>query len=306
MHNMDWNDLRYFLAISRAGTLAGAARSLHVQHSTVGRRLDALESALGATLFTRTPDGFVLSEAGAEVLPLAEEAERSLHAFEQRVVASDSEIEGIVRLTVSEAFSGFIVRRMSELQARHPGLIVEILSANRNFDLARREADLALRSVSTTQADLTCKRIGDAGWSMYGATDYVERFGLPQSPENLAGHRIIGFDETLANTPGGHWLDAHGASANVVLRGNSIISVLNATIVGMGISVLPCFLAEPEPTLRRVTPKVLASREIWLVFHPDVARIARVRKVIDFVAEIVGREAVLLGGETASNLAESY
>jgi DNA-binding transcriptional LysR family regulator len=300
MHSFDWNDLRYFLAIHREGTLAGAARSLRVQHSTVGRRLEVLEKALGASLFMRTPDGFRLSEAGTEIVPLAEEAERALTAVERRVAGTNERIEGVVRLTASEAFSGFLVRRLAELQTRHPGLVVEVLVGNRSLDLSRGEADVALRIAATTQPDLICKRIGDAGWSLYASESYVARRGAPPSATDLAGHDVIGFDETMSGIPGARWLKDHAAGAHVMLRGNSIVSVLNAAIVGMGLAVLPCFLAEAEPTLRRLVPEVLGSREIWLVFHPEVARIARVRRVIDFVTEIVGQEAWMLRGEAGA------
>src|SRR5690349_836561 len=159
MHGYDWNDLRYFLAVCREGTLAGAARNLRVQHSTVGRRLDVLESALGAVLFARTPEGFVLTETGAEILPLAEAAERTLVLVERRARASDERIEGTVRLTASEAFSGFLVRRLAPLREQYPKLVVEILSGNRSFDIARGEADLALRISPTTQMELICKHV---------------------------------------------------------------------------------------------------------------------------------------------------
>ena len=296
MRSLDWNDLRYFLAVSRAGTLAGAARSLKVRHSTVGRRLEALEAALAASLFTRTPDGFVLTEAGAGILPLAEEAERAVLAVERQVGGGDERIEGVVRLTASEAFSGFLVRKLGELHERHPGLMVEILSGNRSLDLARGEADLALRIGVTSQPDLICKRIGDAGWSVYAAQSYIARRGVPASLDDLSGCQVIGFDETMANVPGALWLAGHAGKAEVVLRGNSIVSVLNAAIIGMGLAVLPCFLADAESSLRRLTPAVVGTREIWLVFHPDVAKIARVRTVIDFVTEAIGREAVTLRG----------
>jgi DNA-binding transcriptional LysR family regulator len=296
MHSFDWNDLRYFLAIHREGSLAAAARSLRVQHSTVGRRLEMLEAALGAGLFARTPDGFVPTEAGREILPLAEEAERALAGIARRVAGRDDRLEGVVRLTASEAFSGFLVRRLADLHARYPGLVVEVLVGNRSLDLSRGEADVALRIAATSQPELICKRIGDAGWSLYASDSYVARRGAPDLATDLAGHDIIGFDESLSQVPGARWLKDNAAGAHVMLRGNSIVSVLNAAIVGMGLAVLPCFLAEAEPTLRRLAPEVLGSREIWLVFHPDVARIARVRRVIDFVTEIIGAEAEVLRG----------
>ena len=114
MHKFDWNDLRYFLAVSRAGSLAGAARNLGVRHTTVGRRIEALEAALSASLFTRTPEGFALTEAGSAITPLAEEAERAADAVERRVAGEDERIDGLVRVTTSEAFTGFLVRRLTE------------------------------------------------------------------------------------------------------------------------------------------------------------------------------------------------
>ena len=243
MHSFDWNDLRYFLAVCRAGTLAGAARDLRVRHSTVGRRLEALEQALGVSLFTRTPDGFVLTEAGAGIRPLAEEAERAAVAIERQVAGGDQRIEGAVRLTTSEAFSGFLVRRLAALHERHPDLMVEVLAGNRFFDLTRGEADLALRIAATTQPDLICKRIGSAGWSVYAAAGYLARRGMPASLDDLSGHDVIGFDEIHGPGAGALWLADHAGGAEVVMRGNSIVAVLNAAIVGMGIAILPCFLA---------------------------------------------------------------
>lgn len=296
-HSFDWNDLRYFLAVQRERTLAGAARRLRVQHSTVGRRLEVLEAALGATLFNRTPEGYVLTGAGSAILAFAEEAERALAQVERRARATDERIAGVVRLTASKSFSGLLVRSLAVLRERHPDLVVEILTGNRAFDLARGEADLALRIAPTTQMDLTCKHIGDVGWSMYASEAYIARRGRPAAATDLAGHEIIGFDESLAQVPGALWLGKHAAGGQMIMRGNSLIAVLNAALIGMGIAVVPCFLADPEPTLRRLVPEVLGSREVWLVFHPDVARIARVRLVIDFVTETVRGAAMRLRGE---------
>ena len=305
MHSLDWNDLRYFLAVCRAGTLAGAARDLRVRHSTVGRRVEALEQALAVSLFKRTPDGFVLTDAGAGIRPLAEQAERAAVAIERQVAGGDTRIEGVVRVTASEAFSGFLVRRLATLHERHPALVVEVLSGNRSFDLTRGEADLALRITKTTQSDLVCKRIGVAGWSVYAAAAYLARRGTPASLDDLSGHAVIGYDETMAQVPGALWLDNHAAAAEVVMRGNSIVAVLNATIVGMGIAVLPCFLAEAEPSLKRLSDDVIGTREIWLVFHPDVAKMARIRTVIDFVTEVIASDAATLRGDRRSPASRS-
>jgi DNA-binding transcriptional LysR family regulator len=295
----DWNDLRYLLAIAKAGTLAGAARELGVEHTTVGRRLTALETALGARLFTRGGGTFTATPAASAILPLAEEIALRVDAIERRVAGGDDRIEGIVRLTTSEALSGYFVKRMGPLRERYPSLVVEILSGNRAYDLLRGEADLAVRVRETTEPDLLTRKVAVAGWSMYAAKAYVERKGAPASPEDLHGHDIIAFDPTLAATPGGVWLDRHASDANVVMRGNSIVAALNAVLVGIGITVLPCFLGDVEPVLARLTPRLLGSRDVFVVVHPDLARTARVRAVMDFVIEALAKDAALWSGVRA-------
>jgi DNA-binding transcriptional LysR family regulator len=297
MHGgVDWNDLRHFLAAYRARSLAGAARKLEVEHTTVSRRLAALETALEAKLFTRTPDGLAPTPVADELAPLAEEVERAVATFERRAAAHDARIEGVVRLATSEGFTGFLVKRLVELRARHPALTVEVLSGNPNLDLTRGEADLAVRLAPTTQKELVAKKLCEAGWTMYATEAYLARRGAPSPVTDLRGHEVVGFDDTMQNVPGARWLAEHGDGATVVLRGNSLLSVLNAAMVGMGLAVLPCLLAEPEPTLRRVSSEVLGARGLWLVVHPDLAKVARVRAVMDFIAEMVERDRKVLVG----------
>jgi DNA-binding transcriptional LysR family regulator len=213
------------------------------------------------------------------------------------VAGGDKRVDGIVRIATSESFSGFLVRQLPELKAQHPALTVEVLSGNAAHDLVRREADLAVRFVVTTQPDLICKRLCDVGWTMYASESYLARVGTPKTPIDLHRHDIISFDETMSRSPGAIWLDEHRDGTRVVVRCNSLISALNASIEGMGITVLPCYLADAEPRLRRLTDEVLAARAIWVVFHPDVAQIKRVRTVIDFVSAIITSKAALFRGE---------
>ena len=297
MHGLDWNDIRYFLAIAEAGTLAGAGRVLGVQHSTVGRRLDALEHALGVSLFTRTPEGLIPTDAGREIILLAKDAGRALAAIELRVGGADTRIEGSVRLATSEAFSGLMIRILSELKDLHPDLTVDILSGNRPLDLTRGEADIAVRAVATHQPDLIARKIGEAGWSLYASETYVGRLGIPASAADLGGHELIDFDEAMAGVPAAEWFREHGQGARVVLRGNSIIAVLNAAVAGMGIAGLPCFVADAEPGLRRVAPGSFARRHVCLVYRPEVGRIARVRAVIEFIADSMATRAAQLRGD---------
>jgi DNA-binding transcriptional LysR family regulator len=300
MHSLDWNDVRYFLAIGEAGTLAGAGRALGVQHSTVARRLDAVERALGVSLFTRTPDGLILTEAGQEILPLAQQAGKALADMERRVGGGDSRIEGSVRLATSEAFSGLMIRILSELKERHPALTVDILSGNRPLNLTRGEADIAVRLMATPQPDLISRKVGESGWSLYAAESYTRRAGAPAVASDLAGHALIDFDEAMAGVPGAQWLRKHGDGARIVLRGNSIIAVLNAAVAGMGVAGLPCFVADAEPGLRRLTPAIIGTRDVCLVYMPTVGRIARVRAVIDFIAESLAERSALLRGDAGA------
>ena len=249
---MDWDDFRYFLAIYRSGSANGAARQLRVQHTTVGRRLASLEAKLGARLFIRTPEGLSPTDAANAIAPLAEEAERCFVAIERQVSRSDSRVEGKVRLTTSEAFGGYIIRHLALLQTRHPNLTVEIDTSNAVLDLARGEADIAVRMVPTTQSALICRRVGAAGWSLFASADYIARRGMPASPFELRGHEVVGFGASLAETPGARWLRAHGKGAHVPLQGESIVAVINAAAAGIGLALVPCFLAAAEPNLRRV------------------------------------------------------
>ncbi len=295
----DWNDFRYFLAVAKAGTFAGAARELGVEHTTVARRLTALEGALGTRLFLRGPDGLTLTATGRDVVPLAEEIAARAQAIERRVSGEDSRVEGTVRISVSEAMSGYFVKRSPALRDRHPGLMVEVLTGNHASDLLRGEADLAVRARPVTEPDLVARKLVCAGWSMYASADYVARRGTPPAPETLGGHDVITFDDSMAQTPGGVWFGAHARGCNAAMRGNSVVAVLNAAICGMGVAVLPCFLGEPEPQLRRLTPRILGVRDIHLVVHPDLARVARVRAVMDFIVELFERDAALWTGVAA-------
>jgi len=293
---VDWNDLRYFLAVYRTGSSSAAARALGVQHTTVGRRLAALEEVLGTSLFTRTPTGLTPTSAAAGILKLAEDAEQSMLAIERQVRSTEAEIAGVVRLTTSDAFAGFFVRHLDTLYAEHPDLQVEILTGNRNFDLAHGEADVAVRHAPTTDLDLISRKVGENGWSLYASEGYLARSGPVATDGDFRGHSVIGFDETLRHTPGAIWLGGHAAAAHVALRGNSIAAVLNAAIASIGIAAVPCFLADGERVLRRLTPQVIGVRDIFIVHHPDAARIPRVRRVIDFAAAVIKAESRVLSG----------
>jgi DNA-binding transcriptional LysR family regulator len=293
---VDWNDLRYFLAVARSGSLAGAARDLGVEHTTVSRRLGALESDLGVRLFARGPAGLTLTAAGREILPSVERIAEEAETVERRVAGVDAKVAGTVKLTIPEAGNAYFVDNLRVLRERHPELVIEILSDNRALDLRRGEADIAVRVRDNPDPDLIARRAGSAGWSLYASKEYVARKG-PLPGLDVRGHDVIGFDASLAEVEGASWLRAHADGCNVVLRANSIAAASTAAAFGMGVVPLPCFVGSSTPALVRLTRERIGQRDILLVAHPDLVKVARVRATMDFLIELFARDRALWSGD---------
>ncbi len=293
----DWNDLRYVLAVARAGTLAGAARELGVKHTTVARRVEALEAALGTRLLARGAEGYTITAAGAEAVALAEELEKKADALARRVEGEDARVAGVVRVTLPETFAGYLVHQLPALRERHPELVVDLLADQRNYDLLAGEADLALRLFLKVEGDLIARDLCSAAWSLYAASAYVARRGVPATVAEYAGHDLLGYDAALATTPGAVWFRDNLPDARFAMRGNSILMVFNAAIAGFGIAHLPCFLGDAEATLARLTPEVFSNRQVRMLVHPDVARLGRVRAVMNFLVELFRRDGDLFAGK---------
>ena len=294
---LDWNDVQYFLAIDRARTLLGAARVLRVEHSTVGRRLAAMEKQLGGKLFVRTPDGYQPTSLGGAILSAAEQAESSMLQIERIALAYEGRAEGAVRVTTSETFAGVVGRWISELRGLHPGITVELLVGNQRLDLSRREADLAVRFAPTREGSLICRRVATMGWAAYASRGYVEVRGGLSGPSPLAGHDVIGFSESLRDVPGAQWIEQHASGAHIVLRTGSIPAAGSAAAEGLGIAVIPCFVATSHASLVRLGPTV-GARDAFLVVHPDLARVARIRVVMAFfIQQFTARSGWLEGRE---------
>jgi DNA-binding transcriptional LysR family regulator len=293
-----WDDLRVFLHLAREGTLSAAARTLGVDQSTVGRRLNALEDAAGTRLFDRSHGGYVLSAAGEAVLASAEQVEAQTLAIEQKLRGHDGADEGTVRLATSDSLATwFLVRHLPRLRERHPGIALELVTGNRPVDLGRREADISLRLTKPTQEQLVARRLGVAAWSVYAANSYVKQRGLPSLSKQFQGHDVIAFDTELAGTIGAKWMREHTAKASVVLTTNSLTCQAEAVLAGLGISALPCVFGDREPSVRRVLADTVGQHEVWLVVHPDVRASARVRAVLDYLTQLIRAEAPLLSGQ---------
>jgi DNA-binding transcriptional LysR family regulator len=295
---LDWDDLRYFLEAARAQTLAGAARKLGIEHTTIGRRLAALERALGAALVLRGPDGLRLTPLGDRLLPIAEQIERTVHSLRELAEQGVSR----VRLAVPSGFARLFAAGLGALRSQHPGLMLEIVSGARIVDLEQSEADLAVRGAPVDDGDLIARRLCSSGWSLYAAASYLERRAAPESLDDLSGHDLIGYHQSLAQMPPARWLEERAGTASVVLRSREMTDMVAAASSGLGLAVLPCVLADAEPGLVRLTPEVLASRTLSLVYRREMRLSAAVSAVIDFVFDIISTNAALIEGTSAPDL----
>lgn len=282
---LDWDDLRVFLELARAGSLSAAARSLRLSHATVGRRLAALESALGRSLMERRPDGYVLTEEGESVRALAEAMDERAQAIRRRE-GDDAGLSGTVRLTMTQALADiFLIPRLGPLRAANPSLNLEIIVDNRTLSLARREADLAIRLARPQRGDLVGRRLATLGYGLYAA---------PDAPDTL-----IAYDESMAELPEALWLDRHGGGRRVAFRSNSVQGQLAAAVAGFGTAFLPCMLADGVPGLERhPLPGPPLTREAWLLVHRDRREVPRVRTVIEHLVAVFTAERDRLEGLT--------
>ena len=292
--DLDWNDLRYFLAAARAGSLAAAARALGVEHSTIGRRLTALEEALGAALLTRGPDGLTLTAIGAQVVPLLEHMDRSVEALRDVVKSQNAR----VRVATMSTLGRVIAPHLPAFHAAHPEITLEIISGSRPADLKRGEADIAVRMVVTDDEDLISRPVGQSGWSLYASDAYLSRHPAPSDPRHLAGHDLLAYDPALAGVPGAQWIEQHGHGATIVMRCREVVDVLSACAAGLGLAVLPCLAAATEPTLRRLTAEVLGTRKLSLVYRKESRLSAPVKAVIDFLTDVLKQNRTLMSGES--------
>lgn len=290
MMNADWSDLRVFLTLSRAGNLTAAARELDVSHPTVSRRVKVLESAIGARLFDRLADRFVLTPAGEELLVDAQAMERAAESIHRRSAGLSDAARGTVRLSAGEAMTTLIARHLPTLQQRLPHIEFELSASHMLANLSRREADLLIREQVPDLASLVTRRLGRAAFAVYSARDFA-------FDGDLTAAAWVGFDEDHAYMPGQAWISALLAPGRPLMRGNNWLVVHEAVRAGVGLSILPCHLADTDPALVRVgAPIDEIATDQWLLVHRDLRDLPRVRAVMDALVELFNDQRTLLEG----------
>lgn len=292
---MDWNDLRFVLAIARCGTLSSAARELGVSHTTAGRRLQAIEDALGVRLFERTPDGFIPTMAGEEVVEVAGETEQKLHALESRVLGQDKKLSGELRVTTMDIFFIQFHDIFTAFTERYPNIELTIMSSNEEASLTRREADVALRMTKKPPEYLVGRRVGNVQFAVYGASELVARAGPDATWSDFPW---LSWDKRMNLRFIDEWLKANAPGANVVARVNFDSVLIRETIArGVGVHFLSCLDGDSDPRLTRIGPILEEyGSELWLLTLAELRKTSRVRAFIDFMHERLSeRQRALLG-----------
>ncbi|MEX0954241.1 MAG: LysR family transcriptional regulator [Rhizobiaceae bacterium] len=288
---MSWDDVRIFLAVARAGQILGAARRLGLNHATVSRRVAALEEALGAKLFQRLTTGTELTAAGQRFLPVAERMETDMIAARADLASEGDEIAGAVRIGAPDGFGvAFLAPRLGELTARHRELAIQLVPVPRSFSLSRREADIAITVERPAEGRLVAGKLVDYSLGLYASRDYVERFGNPASPGDLARHRLIGYVPDLIINPSLDYAAEfwRGWETNYAI--SSALGQVEAVRSGAGIGILHSFIARSVAELVPVQAAPPIRRAYWLVYHESVRPMRRIQAVSAFIAELVEKE----------------
>jgi DNA-binding transcriptional LysR family regulator len=294
---MEWNDLRFVLAVGRAGSLSGAARTLGVNHSTVFRRINLIEQQLGVRLFERFRDGYTATAAGEEIYQLAASMDEQINTLERRLSGRDIHPGGTLRITTTDTLVELLTPMFAGFRILYPDIELELVVSNQFFSLTRREADVAIRPTREPPEALVGRRLCDIATAIYAAGSYLET----STAVDLADHPWIGPDDSLPQLRFGDWRQKNFPNARVVYRANTLLAMSEAVKNGLGIALLPCFIGDSSDELCRLQPPVaeLAS-SLWLLTHPDLRRVARIKVFFDVMAEAIKQQKSLLEGTTGS------
>lgn len=297
-----WDDVRFFLAVARAGSLSGAARMLDVGHVTVGRRIATLEKRLGVTLLNQSPDGYSVTPAGQAILQQCAAMESAALGLERIAAGRDAETSGSVRVTATEALAyQLVVSAIAALRALHPNLQVDLNAGVRSLDIARRDADLAVRFARPTASELVGRKLGEVGYALYASPRYLAQRGVPKRGGGLAGCDLITYTGAPSATSPffmGEALDG----ARVSVRCDNSLIQLKAAASGLGIAELACFLGDSSAEIVRLWPDEPPSqRSAWLIVHQDLRRSARIEIVSAAIGEEFRRQRKVLARGALAN-----
>jgi len=293
----DWNDLKYFLAVARNGSTLAAARSLRLSQSTVHRRILELERQLGEQLVTRHPAGYRLTELGDKLCGYAERIEQSVLDFERQASAWGKEVRGTVKVTCPEEVGSRLLASglIDKFNERYRALRVEFVLSDRNLDLSRGQADVAIRAVRPTDNALIGRKLADSSWAIYASKSYVKRHGGIRRPEDIDHHSIVLFDGGMRDHRSVRWLQSVAPNARIAARANNMLAMQLAVRSGGGLAPMPVIVGDKDKALMRVLGPVQdITTPFFLLMHRDMRRTPRVRAFFDFIVAELPRVRELL------------
>lgn len=291
----EWTDLKYFLELVRAGNPSSAARRLKVDHTTVRRRVAALEAALQARLFSLRGPNYELTVDGDRLLKYAEAVEALTLRVEDEIASSDRAISGLVRIGAPDGFGAyFLAKRLAQLSLSHPDLRLKVVVLPQIVNLSNREADIAISLSPPNQLRQIIRKLTDYNLRIYSSPDYLSKSSPINSAADLPQHRFIGYVPDNLYAPELDVLPHVGESVEAHFESTSIVAQIEAAAAGAGLCILPDFIASADSRLQLVlADSFCLKREYWLVIHPEMINLARVRAVIDFLVECVRSEPEL-------------
>lgn len=299
---MNWDDLRLFLAVARSSRLAGAARLIGQDATTIGRRLQRLERALETTLFEQAPSGHVLTEQGQALLEHAEMMETAALRLAKSLGNEADALSGAIRLSVSEGFGNRILApRLRSFASRHPSVRIDLVASSGFLNPSRREADIAVMLARPNVGPLIARKLTDYRLGLYAAPGYIASAPPLVEAADLSCHRLIGYMPDLIYAPELRYLDEIDSRLEASLRSSSIIAQTELVASAAGCGVLPCFIADQTPGLVRLLgDSIDIRRSFWLVTHREVRRLARIERFIEWLRETMTDLQPLMSGQAAS------
>lgn len=299
--NLNWDDLRFFLEVARAGTASAASRRLGVDYTTVARRIRSLEESLGALLFDKSRStGFTLTVDGQHLVRHADAMEASMEAAMAEVSGTGSALSGHVRIGCTEAFgSYFVIPQMTAFQDRYPNISIDVLPVPHFISLSRREADIAITLERPARGPYICSKLCDYRLKLYATPEYLAQHPPIITPNDLSAHRFINYVNELAFSAQLLYLDELVPNAKSMLRSTSALAQYHGVLQGRALAILPCFIADADPRLIAVLDEhVVITRQFWLSYSEDLRRLKRVTEVAQHLMSAARESSGMLMSRT--------
>jgi DNA-binding transcriptional LysR family regulator len=301
LDQINWDDLRYFLAVARAGRLSAGAQALKCNQSTVARRIDRLEETLNTRLLFRSTGGVSLTSPGMLLLEHAERVESQLLGAAESFDGDAQHPSGIVRVATPEAFGSFLVaRNIHLLHESSPDVQLELIPSAQPISLSKREADLMVSLHRPQQGRLKVRRLADYRLSLYASRDYVARYGMPTSPDELQKHKFVWYIDDLLQANEFRYLRQIVADAQIAFSSSSIVAQHEAVTSGVGIGLMHRFMAATDDRLIPLLPDVTIDRTYWVMYRTDQQGVSRIRAVLSFLDRVMQLNRASLLGEVAA------